>query len=67
MSTLLGERIETGNVLEVRIDGEWVSALVLLASDEAVILDLCDGSTPVVLQAEELQEYRLFVADPTWI
>jgi len=67
MSTLLGERIETGNVLEVRIDGEWTSALVLLASDEAVILDLCDGSTPVVLQAEELQEYRLFVADPTWI
>jgi hypothetical protein len=67
MGTLLGDRIETGNVLEVRIDGEWVSALVLLASDEAVILDLCDGSTPVVLQAEELQEYRLFVADPTWI
>lgn len=66
MGTLLGDRIETGNVLEVRIDGEWVSALVLLASDEAVILDLCDGSTPVVLQAEELQEYRLFVADPTW-
>ena len=67
MSTLLGDRLETGNVLELRIDGEWVSALVLLASDEAVILDLCDGSTPVVLQAEELQEYRLFVADPTWI
>ena len=67
MGTLLGERIETGNVLEVRIDGEWASALVLLASDEAVILDLCDGSTPVVLQAEELQDYRLFVADPTWI
>ena len=67
MGTLLGDRIETGNGLEVRIDGEWVSALVLLASDEAVILDLCDGSTPVVLQAEELQEYRLFVADPTWI
>lgn len=67
MGTLLGDRIETGNVLEVRIDGEWVSALVLLASDEAVILDLCDGSTPVVLQAEELQEYRLFVADPNWI
>ncbi|MEI7991109.1 MAG: hypothetical protein WCH93_01635 [Actinomycetota bacterium] len=63
----MGERIETGNVLEVRIDGEWASALVLLASDEAVILDLCDGSTPVVLQADELQEYRLFVADPTWI
>ncbi|CAB4697571.1 unannotated protein [freshwater metagenome] len=67
MSILLSDRIETGNVLEVRIDGEWVSALVLLASDEAVILDLCDGSTPVVLQAEELQDYRLFVADPTWI
>lgn len=66
MSTLMGDKIETGQVLEVKIDGEWLSALVLLANEEAVILDACDGSTPVVLQAEELPEYRLFVADPSW-
>ena len=66
MSTLLGDKIETGNVLEIEIDGESVSALVLLASDEAVILDLCDGSTPVVIRAQDLPEYRLFQGDPSW-
>lgn len=66
MSTLLGDKLEAGNVLEISIDGEWVSALVLLANDEAVILDLCDGSTPVVLQSEELTDYRLFQGDPAW-
>lgn len=66
MSTLLGDKIEAGQVLEIKIDGEWVSALVLLANDDAVILDTCDGSTPIVLQAEELPEYRLFEADPSW-
>lgn len=66
MSTLMGDMIETGTVLEVNIDGEWVSALVLLATDEAVILDACDGSTPVVLKAEEFPEYRIFTADPSW-
>lgn len=66
MSTLLGDKIETGSVLEIKIDGEWVSALVLLATDEAVILDACDGSTPIVLKAEELPEYRIFEADPAW-
>jgi len=66
MSTLLGDKIETGHVLEVKIDGEWVSALVLLANEEAVILDACDGTTPVVLKAEDLPEYRIFPADPSW-
>ena len=66
MSTLLGDKIETGNVLEVKIDGEWMSALVLLANDDSVILDTCDGTVPVVLQAEDLPEYRIFSADPSW-
>ena len=35
-------------------------ALVLLAADEAVILDACDGSTPFVVKREELVEYRKF-------
>ena len=60
MSTLLGERIETGDVIEIAHDGEWVSALVLLASAEALILDTCDGSTPFVVRPDELSEYRIF-------
>lgn len=60
MSTLLGERIETGDVMEVCLDGDWVSALVLLATPEALILDTCDGSTPIVVRPEELGEYRIF-------
>jgi hypothetical protein len=66
MSTLLGDKIEAGSVLEIKVDGEWVSALVLLATDTAVILDPCDGSTPVVFEAQDLGEYRLFQADPSW-
>lgn len=66
MTTLLGNAIEAGNVLEVLVEGEWVTAMVLLANDEAIILDLCDDSTPVVLRAEELGEYRLFEADAAW-
>ena len=37
-----------------------MTALVLLAADEAVILDLCDGSTPFVVKRDELVDYRKF-------
>ena len=33
---------------------------MLLAADEAVILDLCDGSTPFVVKRDELVDYRKF-------
>jgi hypothetical protein len=66
MSTLLGDKVETGNVLEIKSGEDWVSALVLLANEDFVILDLCDGSIPFVVRAEELGEYRLFQADPSW-
>jgi len=62
MTTLLNDRIETGDVLEIVHNAERVSALVLLATDEAVILDLCDGSTPFVVKADELVDYRKFDA-----
>lgn len=61
MTTLLNEQIDTGDVIEIAIDDDVVSALVLLATDEAVILDSCDGSTPFVLKRDELVEYRKFV------
>ena len=60
MSTLLADRIQTGSVLEIKYDDEWVSALVLLATPEAMILDLCDGSTPFVIRPDELHEFRVF-------
>ncbi len=61
MTTLLNETIETGDVIELIHGGDVISALVLLAADEAVILDACDGSTPFVLKRDELVEYRKFV------
>jgi hypothetical protein len=60
MSTLLGERIETGDVIEIAHNGEWISTLVLLATPEALILDPCDGSVPFVVLPEELGEHRIF-------
>ena len=61
MTTLLNEDIDTGDVIEIVLDDDVVSALVLLATDEAVILDACDGSTPFVMKRDELVEYRKFV------
>jgi hypothetical protein len=60
MTTVLMEKLETGDVIELGRDGDSVSALVLLATDEALILDLCDDSTPFVLKRDELVDYRKF-------
>jgi hypothetical protein len=60
MTTLLMETLETGDVIELVRDGEPMTALVLLAADEAVILDRCDGSTPFVLTRDEVVDYRKF-------
>lgn len=61
MTTLLNEHIETGDVIEMTLGDDVISALVLLAADEAVILDACDGSTPFVVKRDELVEYRKFI------
>ena len=60
MSTLLGVRIDTGDVVELDLNGQTVTALVLLATDEAAIFDPCDGSTPFVLKPEQLDSVRVF-------
>ncbi len=60
MTTVFMEQLETGDVIELGREGERVTALVLLAAEEAVILDLCDGSTPFVVKRDELVEYRKF-------
>ena len=37
--------------------------LVLLATDDALVLDPCNGDTPFVLRTDELIEYRKFDAE----
>jgi len=53
-------RIETGDVVEIDLDDESVTALVLLSTDEAVILDPLDGRMPVVMYPEALAGARVF-------
>jgi len=60
MTTLLNELIRTGDVLELVKGDDVVTALVLLAADDAIILDALDGSTPFVVKVDELVEYRKF-------
>jgi hypothetical protein len=60
MTTLLNELIEAGDVIEITVGDDVISALVLLAADQALILDACDGSTPFVVKRDELVEYRKF-------
>lgn len=50
----------TGDVIEVAINGIFETALVLLASDDMVILDLCDGEVPLVFELKDLQSLRVF-------
>jgi hypothetical protein len=52
----------TGDVVEIDVDGDAVTVLVLLATPEAVILDPLDGSTPFVLRPEEIGVVRVFDA-----
>ena len=62
-SDTYGARIEDGAVIEVDLNGETVTALVLLAGDDMAILDLCDGTTPFVVRYDELHELRVFAPD----
>jgi hypothetical protein len=55
--------VHDGAVIEIDHGGEPVTALVLLASDELLILDVCDGSTPFVIRYDELGSFRVFEPD----
>ncbi len=58
--TALATRLHAGNVIEVDIEDDSATALVLLATHEFVILDPCDGRTPIVVRAEDLGNVRIF-------
>ncbi len=53
-------RLRAGDVIELEIDGDSVSALVLLANSETVIFDLCDGNMPCVARQQDLAHVRVF-------
>src|SRR4029079_6574576 len=53
-------KLRAGDVIELEIDGDVVSALVLLANSENVIFDLCDGDMPYVARQEDLANVRIF-------
>ena len=64
MSTGLMERtLETGDVIEIDAGDDAITALVLLAAEDFVIIDRCDDTTPVVLRRDELANYRRFEAE----
>lgn len=64
--TMLMERLTAGDVIEVRTAAaagdDVMSVLVLFATEDFLVLDPCDDSTPFVLRTDELVEYRRFDA-----
>ncbi len=64
MTTTLMDQLHTGDVIEMATaDGDAITVLVLLATDDALVLDPCNDETPFVLRIEELHEYRKFDAE----
>lgn len=63
MTTMLMEQLNTGDVIEIKSGDDVITVLVLLATDDALVLDPCDGATPFVLNNDELVEYRKFDAE----
>jgi len=63
MTTMLMEQLKAGDVIEIKSGDDVITVLVLLATDDALVLDPCDGATPFVLNTEELVEYRKFDAE----
>lgn len=64
MNTMLMQELNAGDVIEVKTAAhggdDVITVLVLLATDEFVILDPCDDTTPFVIKNNELVEYRKF-------
>jgi len=52
--------MQAGDVIELTVGEEDVTAVVLLVNDTHVILDVCDGSVPAVFELGELGTFRVF-------
>jgi uncharacterized protein YkvS len=59
----LTTRPKTSDVIEFDLHGERVTGLVLLASDNDVIVDLCDDQHVFVTSIEELKNLSVFGDD----
>jgi hypothetical protein len=57
---IASKNFAAGDVVEIEIDGDNVTALVLLVSDAAAIFDPCDGTVPFVLPLDEMPAVRVF-------
>jgi hypothetical protein len=56
-----GQRaLQAGDVVEIELRGESISAIVLLVTEDAAIVDPCDGRVPFVLDAADLYDARIF-------
>jgi hypothetical protein len=55
-----GSKVRDGAVIEIEHGGQAVTALVLLAGDDLMILDPCDGTTPFVVRYDEIGPFRVF-------
>ena len=55
--------VATGDVIEFELEGRETTALVLLAADESMIIDLCDETTPLVVRYDEIATFRKFTPD----
>lgn len=64
MNTMLMQELSAGDVIEIKtaedVADDVMTVLVLLATEEFVILDPCNDSTPFVMKNSELVEYRKF-------
>ena len=61
MTTMMMEQLAAGDVIEVKTgSNDVITVIVLLATEEAVVLDPCDGDVPFVVDTHELVEYRQF-------
>lgn len=58
----LQSTVSTGDVIEFDLDNERVSALVLLASADQIIIDLCDDEHVFVSRVDELVNLKVFAA-----
>jgi hypothetical protein len=67
MSINLMQELNAGDVIEVKtaanVAEDVMTVLVLLATDEFIVLDPCNDSTPFVVKCSELIEYRKFDAE----
>ena len=62
-ATMERSAVQTGDVLEVGTADNAATVLVLLATEEAVVLDPCNGDTPFVVRVDEIGEFRRFDVD----